>query len=89
MPAILTRLIGQLKAKGHNDSEARAIAVAALQRSGNLDKDGNATKKGERRGKMSAGARAIDRAIKYSKGKRKASDYIYNRRTNRATLKKK
>lgn len=87
MPAILNRLVSQLKAKGHNDEAARAIAVAALQRSGNL-KPGTeeATAKGIKRGNMSPGERAKDRAAKRSG--RKTTEYNYNSRTNRATLKR-
>jgi hypothetical protein len=87
MPPILDRLIHQLKAKGHNDEAAHSIAVAALQRSGNLKRGTEeATPKGIKRGKMSPGQRAIDRATKRSG--RKASEYSYNARTNRATLKR-
>lgn len=87
MPAILNRLIKQLKSKGHNDAAAHAIAVSALQKSGNLKKGTeDATPKGIKRGKMSPGQRAVDRATKRSG--RKASEYSYDARTNRATLKK-
>lgn len=88
MPAILDRLISQLKAKGHDDRSAHAIAVAALQRSGNL-KSGTEepTSKGIERGRMSPGERAKDRAAKRSG--RPTRDYQYNSRTNRATLKSK
>lgn len=87
MPAILTRLVSQLKAKGYNDRSAHAIAVAALQRSGNL-KPGTeeATSKGVERGRMSPGERAKDRAAKRSG--RPTRDFTYDPRTNRATLKR-
>ena len=84
-PKILRRLIQQLRAKGHSMKDSMRIAQAALKRSGNLDSKGNATKKGEKRGNMTAGERAIDRQSKYS-GKPK-SEFKYSRRTNRATLK--
>lgn len=88
MPAILERLVRQLRAKGKDEHAAYAIATATLQRAGNLKKGTNkATPKGERRGKMTPGQRAKDRAAKKS-GKSKAS-YKYNSKTNRATLKKK
>ncbi len=86
MPKILERLVSQLKAKGKSDAAAHAIAVSALQKSGNL-KPGTqtATAKGTRRGNMTPGERAKDRASKKSgKGK---SAYKYNKQTNRATLK--
>ena len=86
MPAILKRLVSQLRAKGKSESAAYAIATAALKKSGNLDSKGNATETGKRRGSMSPGERAIDRASKAS-GKPK-SDYKYTAKTNRATLKK-
>lgn len=86
MPAILERLVRQLRAKGYSNRSAHAIAVKALQRSGNLKKGSTeATAKGERRGRMTPGERAKDRAAK--KSGRKTSEYKYNKRTNRATLK--
>lgn len=89
MPKILERLVSQLKAKGHDEKSAYAIATKALQRSGNLKKGTQqATAKGARRGNMTPGERAKDRESKYSKGKHRASDYKYNARTNKATLKK-
>lgn len=89
MPAILDRLVRQLRAKGKSKEAAYAIATAALQRSGNLKKDSQkATAKGKRRGKMTPGQRAKDRAAKYSKGKHKASEYNYNKKTNRSRLRR-
>ncbi len=88
MPKILDRLVSQLKAKGHNDRAAHAIAVSALQKSGNLKQGSEEpTAKGVKRGNMTPGQRAIDRAQRRS-GKHKASDYKYNKKTNRATLKR-
>ena len=86
MPKILERLVSQLKAKGKSESAAYAIATSALQKSGNL-KPGStkATPKGKRRGAMTPGQRAKDRAAKKSGNKK--SDYNYNAKTNRATLK--
>jgi hypothetical protein len=87
MPAILERLVSQLQAKGKSKKAAYAIATSALQKSGNLKKGTQkATAKGKRRGKMTPGQRAKDRASKVS-GKSKSS-YKYNSKTNRATLKK-
>jgi len=89
MPAILERLVSQLRAKGKSKSSAFAIATAALQRSGNLKKGTNkATAKGKRRGAMTPSARAKDRASKYSKGKHSSSNYKYNSKTNLAKLRK-
>lgn len=86
MPAILDRLVKQLMAKGKSKSSAFAIATSTLQRSGNLKKGSQkATAKGKRRGTMTPGERAKDRASKTS-GRSKSS-YKYNSKTNRATLK--
>lgn len=81
MPKILERLVGQLEAKGHDKKSSYAIATKALQRSGNL-KPGTqeATAKGAKRGEMTPGERAKDRAVKYHGGK--PSDYSYNKKTN-------
>lgn len=88
MPAILDRLVSQLKAKGKSAKAAFAIATAALQKSGNLKKGTRtATAKGKRRGSMTPGQRAKDRASKYSKGKHSSSSFSYNSKTNRTKLK--
>jgi hypothetical protein len=87
MPAILERLVSQLQAKGKSKSSAFAIATSVLQKSGDLKKGTQqATAKGAKRGAMSPGERAKDRASKRSKHKSK--DYKYSSKTNRATLKK-
>ena len=84
MPKILDRLVNQLRAKGKSKKAAYSIAVAALQKSGNLKKGSTkATPKGKRRGNMTPGERAKDRQAKYSGGK--PSDYKYNKKTNVAT----
>lgn len=88
MPAILERLVKQLRAKGKSESSAYAIATSALQKSGNLKKGTQkATSKGTKRGAMTPAARAKDRAAKYSGGKNKPSSYKYNSKTNMATKK--
>lgn len=87
MPVILERLVKQLRAKGYDESSAYAIATSSLQKTGNLRKGTQrATKKGQKRGKMTPAARAKDRAAK--KSKHSTKDYKYNPKTNRATLKK-
>lgn len=86
-PKILKRLISQLKAKGKSDSAARAIAVATLQRAGDLKKGSTKpTAKGAKRGSMTPAQRAKSRAVKKSGGK--PTDYSYNSKTN-STRKKK
>lgn len=88
MPKILERLVRQLKAKGKSDQAAHAIAVSALQKSGNLKKGSTeATSKGLKRGKMTPAQRAKDRASKYSSGKHKSSEYSYNAKSNTSKLK--
>lgn len=90
MPPILDRLKYQLKQKGFNDKSANAIAISGLQKSGNLKKGSTEpTDKGTKRGLMTPGGRAKDRAIKYSGKGRKPSEYKYNKKTNLATLRKK
>jgi hypothetical protein len=87
MPKILDRLVSQLEAKGKSKKSAYAIATSQLQKSGNLKKGTNTpTAKGRRRGKMTAAQRAIDRASKISG--RPKSDYVYNKKTNRAVLRR-
>lgn len=87
MPAILERLVSQLRAKGKSKSSAYAIATSSLQKSGNLKKGTQkATAKGAKRGSMTPSQRAKNRASKKSKHSAKA--YRYNAKTNRATLKK-
>ena len=87
MPAILERLVKQLKDKGHDEKSAYAIATSQLQKAGDLKKGTNqATPKGAKRGAMSPAARAKDRQAKVSG--HKTSEYKYNPKTNSATLKK-
>ena len=86
MPAILERLARQLRSKGVSNSYA--IATSQLQKHGILKKGStDLTDYGKKRNTMSPAERAKDRAAKYS-GKNKAADYKYNKKTNRARLKK-
>jgi len=86
-PKILTRLIGQLEAKGMSAGQATAVAISSLRKSGNLKANSiEPTKQGIARGNMTPGERAKDRAHKESG--RPMSDYKYNAKTNKATLKK-
>lgn len=86
MPKILERLVSQLQAKGIKKSSAYAIATKSLQKAGDL-KPGSQkpTSKGSKRGNMTPADRAKDRAAK--KSGRKKSEFKYNAKTNRATLK--
>lgn len=87
VPPIVKRLRSQLKAKGMNAGQAAAVANKTLQKSGVL-KGGSMTltSKGKKRQKMGAAGRAKDRAAKRSG--RSTGDYVYSKKTNRATLKK-
>ncbi len=81
---IQARLIRQLVAQGKPISDAYRISTSALQRSGNLKPNSTEpTAKGEARGNMTPALRAKLRAVKYA-GKGTASDYVYDRATNRA-----
>ena len=64
----------------------RDLALRLLRKRGHVCKDSEElTPAGERRDKMGAAGRAIDRATGGDSSKRK--DYRYNTRTNRATKK--
>lgn len=54
---------------------------------GQMNHDGSLTAAGQKRNNMTAAERAKDRAGKASP-KHSAADYIYNVKTNRATLRK-
>lgn len=84
---ILDRLIGQLRKQGMSTAMANATARKQLQKAGILKKGSEElTAYGKKRQAMGAAGRAKDRAAKRSG--RKASEYKYNAKTNRATLKK-
>jgi hypothetical protein len=86
MPKILERLVGQLEAKGMPKSQAFAVATSQQQKAGNLKKGTQElTPKGAKRQAMGAEGRAKDRAAKASGNN--SSDYVYSKKTNRATLK--
>lgn len=63
------------------------LAHEILKKRGLMAADGTLTAKGRERDAMTAEERAIDRATQRSK--HKAKDYVYNPKTNRATLKRK
>jgi len=83
MPAIVERLTRQLRAKGVKN--AKSAAYAFLNKAGVL-RGTKLTAKGKKRNAMTPAARAKARAGKASG--RSASSYKYNKRTNRATLKR-
>jgi hypothetical protein len=84
MPKLLERLKRQLASRGVKG--AAGMAAALLKKRGQMSSDGKLTAKGKKRQAMGNGGRAIDRAAK--KSGRKRSDYKYNPKTNRATIKK-
>lgn len=87
-PKILKRLVSQLTHKGMDKNRAYSVAVGQLQKAGVLKKGSTSlTPKGVKRNKMSAEKRAKDRSAKYSG--RSTKEFVYSKKTNRATLKKK
>ena len=83
MANIIKRLTRQLSSKGVKD--AKDVAMGRLTQYGIL-KDGKLTEKGKKRQAMGASGRAKDRAAKASG--RSEKDYTYDKKTNRATLKR-
>jgi hypothetical protein len=85
MSALETRLSRQLASKGVKDAKGTAIGI--LKSRGQMNADGSLTASGKQRQALGPDGRAKDRAAKASGGAHKASDYVYDKRTNRATLK--
>lgn len=75
---------GQLVNRLADQVGSRAAAIEILQKRGQMDGKGNLTAKGRQRDNMTAEERAKDRASKRSG--RRSTDYKYNPKTNRATL---
>lgn len=85
---LIERLMEQLKDSGTPASDARGMALSILRDRGHVHPHSETlTAAGVERDRLGAAGRAIDRATKA--GKRQASDYQYDTRTNRATLRKK
>lgn len=82
MPKLLQRLTRQLASKGVKG--AKGMAAALLQKRGQM-KGGKLTAEGKKRQALGASGRAKDRAAKASG--HKSSEFNYNKKTNRATLK--
>jgi len=82
MSNIVKRLTNQLRSRGVKG--AKGVAMAKLTQYGAL-KDGKLTEKGKERQAMGASGRAKDRAAKASG--RSTTEYKYDKKTNRATLK--
>ena len=80
---LINRLTSQLSAKGVKNAEGEAIAI--LKARGHLDDSGKLTAEGAKRQAMGPDGRAKDRAAKASG--HKPSEFEYNAKTNRATLK--
>jgi Na+/glutamate symporter len=83
-PKIVVRLARQLRSRGVKN--ALRVAMKKASQFG-LVKGGKLTKKGKKRNKMTPAERAKDRAAR--KSGRRSSLYKYNKRTNRAKLKRK
>jgi len=79
---LLGRLTRQLSSKHIKD--AKSMAAALLIKRGQM-KSGKLTAEGKKKQSRGAAGRAKDRAAKYS-GK-SASNFKYNKKTNRATIK--
>lgn len=83
MSALIGRLTRQLASKGVKG--AKNMAVGLLKKYGSVNSKGKLTAKGKKRQALGAAGRAKSRSAKYNGGK--ASDYTYNKQTNRATKK--
>lgn len=84
---LLKRLTQQLAAKGEND--AHEMAKGILIARGDMHPDGTLTAHGRARQALGAEGRAKDRAVRRAGGTHSPSEYTYDPRTNRATLKEK
>lgn len=82
---IETRLILQLAAKGNKN--AAEMAHGLLVEHHIIKPSGELTAKGKVRNDMTPAERAKERAAKASEGLHKPSEYVYNKKTNRAKLK--
>jgi len=79
---------GQLINRLASQVGSHKLAVGLLIKRGDLKPDGKTfTAQGAKKNSMTASERAVARAVKESK--HKASEYDYNKITNRATLKNK
>lgn len=81
---LVKRLTEQLRTQKSPPKDVEGAARAILQARGQMNADGSLTEEGKKRDAMTAKERALDRATKRT-GK-KPSEFKYNPRTNRATL---
>lgn len=89
MPKILDRLVGQLQAKGMPADQANAVARDQLTKHGILHPGTDRlTFYGSTRDAMTPEQRAKDRAANTGRKLHEAKDYVYDPKTNRATLRK-
>lgn len=85
---IITRLVGQLRAKGMAPADAERVARQELTKNGILRPGTDQlTFYGAQRNSMTPAQRAVDRAVQASGRSHKHGDYVYDPKTNRATLK--
>lgn len=78
MPKILESMVSQLKAKGHDNNSAYAIANSQLRKAGDLTPGGGLTEQGAKRQAMGHAGRVKARAEGlYSKGGKVISSRSY------------
>ena len=79
---LVSRLAAQVGSEG--------MAIALLKKRGDMTSAGKLTPAGKKRDSMTAAERAKDRAVKSAPDKagHTTKDYVYNPKTNAATLKK-
>lgn len=82
---MVDRLTEQLRTGGLK-GDPRAAAMSILKNRGHVNSKGELTAAGKKRDAMTAEERAIDRSVKRTG--RKESEFTYNPKTNRATLKR-
>lgn len=79
---------GQLLDRLAHQTGNRDMAKQILIDRGHMRTDGTLTPAGQKRDRMTAAERAVERTMKENKIKRPAKAYHYNPLTNRASLKK-
>lgn len=82
---LMDSLKQQLRAKGHDENAAHALAIEIMTKQGTLDADGNLTDKGRERERLGREGRAVDRMAKQTG--RPHSEMVYDKRQRRAFVK--
>lgn len=86
MPKILEDMVQRLTARGESKSNAYAIAKSQLEKNGDLTPHGTLTAQGRKRQAMGRPGRARAQAARGTK--HSPNDYVFNKKTGRATLKR-